>query len=186
MAAILDIQKIMTPEEEKFCKMVAMGVTYSEAFKTNFPERAAKCKNVTSAAYSMLQKVHIATFIKELVEARKNTAIESMQWTREKSIENLSYVINVCKNDIAKIQKAREEELQFLIGAMEDPNQTPAQVKQIIQNMLKLRQKSDINKVQIAGIVDAVAELNQMCGFNETNINMNRPITFDGEAEILE
>lgn len=183
--AILDLRQILTPEEESFCRDVAMGKTYTEAFKTHFPERAGVCKNVTSAAYSMTQKVHIATHIKDLMEARKEVAIEGMRWTREKSIEALNYVINVCKNDIQKVQKAQEEELQFLLECTQDPDKSPSDIQDIVREMLKLRKRSSINKVQVAGIIDAVAELNTMHGFNETNINHNAPVTFIGE-EYLE
>lgn len=184
MNAIMSLNHILTPEEENFCKMVAYGMTYKEAFQKNFPERASKCKNLTSAAYSMTQKVHIAEMIKKLVEARNKSTIESMAWTREKSIEALNYIINVCKNDITKIQKAREEELQFLIDCMNDPSNTESDIKEILQKMLRIRQKSDINKVQIAGIVDAVSELNLMHGFNETNVNNMHAITFTGEEDL--
>lgn len=179
---IINVADILTPEEEQFCKDVANGISYTEAFLKNFPERASKCRHVTSAAYSMTQKIKIASFIKDLVAARRSVAIESMQWTREKSIEALNYVINVCKNDIEKIHRARQDELQFLLNCMEDPTKSDVEIKTITQKMLKLQQKSEINKVQISGIIDAITELNSMHGYNETNLNVNSPVTFTGEA----
>ena len=140
---IINVADILTPEEEQFCKDVAKGISYTEAFLKNFPERASKCRHVTSAAYSMTQKIKIASFIKDLVAARRSVAIESMQWTREKSIEVLNYVINVCKNDIEKIHRARQDELQFLLNCMEDPTKSEVEIKTITQQMLRLQQKSD-------------------------------------------
>ena len=44
------------------------------------------------------------------------------------------------------------------------------------------RLEQEINKVQISGIIDAITELNSMHGYNETNLNVNSPVTFTGEA----
>lgn len=184
--SLINTNFILTQEEDNFCKAIAMGETYTKAFHTFFPERAAACKNPTSAAYHLTQKVQIAATIRKYVQAREKASIESMEWTREKSVETLNYVINVCKNDIHKIQQARKEELQFLMDCMDDPNNTPENTKHILQQMLKLQQKSDITKIQIAGIVDAVSELNLMHGYNENNVNMNHGVTFTGEDDILE
>ena len=65
---------------------------------------------------------------------------------------------------------------------MEDPTKSEVEIKTITQQMLRLQQKSEINKVQISGIIDAITELNSMHGYNETNLNVNSPVTFTGEA----
>lgn len=182
--ALIQFDKILSTEEIAFCKDVATGMTCTEAFKTHFPVRAAQCKHVTSAAFSLSKKPAVAAFITQLAEAQKQQEISSMVWTREQSIEALHYVINVCKNDITKIQRARHEELEYLKSIVDDPESTPAKVRQCIEKMIKLQQKSDINKVQIAGIIDAVSELNLMHGFNETNINNTKTISFCGEEDM--
>ena len=45
----------------------------------------------------------------------------------------------------------------------------------------KLRRASQVNN---KGIIDAVAELNKMQGFNEETINMNGTVVFAGEEEL--
>lgn len=63
---IINVADILTPEEEQFCKDVANGISYTEAFLKNFPERASKCRHVTSAAYSMTQKLKLHLLLKTL------------------------------------------------------------------------------------------------------------------------
>ena len=50
--------------------------------------------------------------------------------------------------------------------------------------MIKLRQKTHLNKIQVTGIVDAVSELNTMHGFNENNVNVNSAVSFVGEEDL--
>lgn len=184
MSTLINVNQILTEEEERFCQDVALGKGYKDSFIKHFPERASACRNVTSAAYSMIQKVHIATHIKDLVEARRKCSIQSMNWTREQATETLNYVINVCQNDIEKVQRARQEELTFLADCLNDEEKTKQEIEGIVQKMLNIQKKSSINKVQIAGIIDAVAELNSMYGYNEHNVNVNSPVTFVGEAQL--
>lgn len=65
---------------------------------------------------------------------------------KRKSIEALNYVINVCKNDIEKIHRARQDELQFLLNCMEDPTKSEVEIKTITQQMLKLQQNLKLIK----------------------------------------
>ena len=44
--------------------------------------------------------------------------------------------------------------------------------------------KSHLNKIQISGITDAIAELNTMHGFNESNVNINSAVSFVGEEDL--
>jgi hypothetical protein len=102
-------------------------------------------------------------------------------WTREQSIETLRYVIDINKKDLERINKAFEEELEMLQKLMqEDPEKAPLYLEQILKQR-KLRRASKVNN---QGIIDAVAELNKMQGFNEETINMNGTVVFTGEEEL--
>ena len=102
-------------------------------------------------------------------------------WTREQAIETLRYVIDVNKKDLERINKAFEEELEMLQKLMqEDPEKAPLYLEQILKQR-KLRRASKVNN---QGIIDAVAELNKMQGFNEETINMNGTVIFTGEEDL--
>ena len=73
--------------------------------------------------------------------------------------------------------------MQFLEEQINETSD-PAEIRRLVNKMIKLRQKSHLNKIQISGITDAIAELNTMHGFNESNVNINSAVSFVGEEDL--
>ena len=64
--------------------------------------------------------------------------------------------------------------------------ENPENAAVLVQLMLKQRKSRRASQVNNKGIIDAVAELNKMQGFNdnEETINMNGTVIFTGEEEL--
>lgn len=180
---LISIKDIRSEEEEGFCMDIALGAGYAEAFKHWFPERAVKVKSLGASGYQLAQRPKMANRIMELVKAREDQNTKALEWTRTKSIEKLHYVINCCQAEINRVNKAFEDELQFLEEQINETSD-PAEIRKLVNKMIKLRQKSHLNKIQISGITDAIAELNTMHGFNESNVNINSAVSFVGEEDL--
>jgi len=129
----------------------------------------------------LLKNEKVKARYEQLLNKMREKEQEKTMWTREQAIETLRYVIDVNKKDLERINKAFEEELEMLQKLMqEDPEKAPLYLEQILKQR-KLRRASKVNN---QGIIDAVAELNKMQGFNEETINMNGTVIFTGEEEL--
>lgn len=118
---------------------------------------------------------------KELLEIYRKDEQENALWTRENSIKSLKYVINQNKIDLERTQEAYEQELDYLIQQIEEhPESAPLYTRMLVEARKQRRMANVYNK----GIVDAVAELNKMQGFNEETINLNGTVIFEAEEEL--
>ena len=171
----------LTKPQEIFIQELLKGNTQRQAYLKAYPSRKNWKENSLDAAASTLFKNNkVRKRYDELLKMREEETKKTM-WTREQSIETLRYVIDVNKRDLERINKAFEEELEALQKLMqENPEKAPQYLKEILKQR-KLRRASKVNN---QGIIDAVAELNKMQGFNEETINMNGTVIFTGEEEL--
>jgi len=172
----------LTKPQEIFIQELLKGNTQRQAYLKAYPSKKKWKENSIDAAASTLfknDKVHKR--YEQLLNHMREEETKKTMWTREQSIETLRYVIDVNKKDLERINKAFEEELEALQKLMqEDPEKAP----QYLQQILKQRKLRRASKVNNQGIIDAVAELNKMQGFNEETINMNGTVIFTGEEEL--
>jgi len=140
-----------------------------------------KENSIDAAASTLFKNDKVRKRYDELLQQVREEETKKTMWTREQSIETLKYVIEVNKKDLERINKAFEEELEVLQKLMqEEPEKAPQYLREILKQR-KLRRASQVNN---QGIIDAVAELNKMQGFNEETINMNGTVIFTGEEEL--
>ena len=172
----------LTKPQEIFIQELLKGNTQRQAYLKAYPSRKNWKENSLDAAASTLFKNNkVRKRYDELLNKMREEETKKTMWTREQSIETLRYVIDVNKKDLERINKAFEEELEALQKLMqEDPEKAPLYLQQI----LRQRKSRRASKVNNQGIIDAVAELNKMQGFNEETINMNGTVIFTGEEEL--
>ena len=172
----------LTKPQEIFIQELLKGNTQRQAYLKAYPSKKKwKESSLDSAASSLLKNEKVKARYEQLLNKMREKEQEKTMWTREQAIETLRYVIDVNKKDLERINKAFEEELEMLQKLMqEDPEKAPLYLEQILKQR-KLRRASKVNN---QGIIDAVAELNKMQGFNEETINMNGTVIFTGEEEL--
>lgn len=172
----------LTKPQEIFIQELLKGNTQRQAYLKAYPSRKNWKENSLDAAASTLFKNNkVRKRYDELLNKMREEETKKTMWTREQSIETLRYVIDVNKRDLERINKAFEEELEALQKLMqENPEKAPQYLKEILKQR-KLRRASKVNN---QGIIEAVAELNKMQGFNEETINMNGTVIFTGEEEL--
>ena len=182
MARSKHLDDRLTKAQEIFVQELLKGNTQRQAYLKACPSKKKwKESSLDSAASSLLKNEKVKERYEELLYNMREKEQEKTMWTREQSIQTLRYVIDVNKKDLERINKAFEEELEVLQKLMmEDPEKAPVYLQQI----LKQRKSRRASKVNNQGIIDAVAELNKMQGFNEETINMNGTVIFEGEEEL--
>ncbi len=172
----------LTKPQEIFIQELLKGNTQRQAYLKAYPSRKKwKENSIDAAASTLFKNDKVRKRYEQLLNKMREEETKKTMWTREQSIETLRYVIDVNKKDLERINKAFEEELEALQKLMqEDPEKAPQYLKEILKQR-KLRRASKVNN---QGIIDAVAELNKMQGFNEETINMNGIVVFTGEEEL--
>lgn len=172
----------LTKPQEIFIQELLKGNTQRQAYLKAYPSKKKwKESSLDTAASNLLKNDKVKTRYEQLLNNMREKEQEKTMWTREQSIETLRYVIDVNKKDLERINKAFEEELEMLQKLMmEDPEKAPL----YLQLILKQRKSRRASQVNNKGIIDAVAELNKMQGFNEETINMNGTVVFTGEEEL--
>lgn len=173
---------VLTERQEIFVQELVKGNTQRQAMLKAYPSRKNwKENSIDAAASTLFKNDKVRKRYDELLQQVREVETKKTMWTREESIETLRYVIDVNKKDLERINRAFEEELEVLQKLMmEDPEKAPLYLQQI----LKQRKSRRASKVNNQGIIDAVAELNKMQGFNEETINMNGTVIFTGEEEL--
>jgi len=174
----------LTVNQETFVNQLALGKTQREAYKIAYPNSVNwNDSSIDSQASRLFKRPQVKSRYEELISEIRANEQENTMWTREESIATLRYVIDKNKEDLERINKAHEEELEFLLKAASEETD-PAKIQALILGALKKRQQRRISGVHNGGIVSAVAELNKMQGFNEENINMNQAVYFTGEDKL--
>lgn len=172
----------ITKQQEIFVQSLIEGDSQRKAYIKAYPSRKKwKDNSIDCEASKLFNQPKIKQWYDDLLQQVREEETKKTMWTREQSIETLRYVIDINKKDLERINKAFEEELEVLQKLMqEDPEKAPLYLQQILKQR-KSRRASQVNN---KGIIDAVAELNKMQGFNEETINMNGTVVFEGEDEL--
>lgn len=177
-------KQAITPQEEIFLQEILKGNSQRKAYIKAYPKRASwKPGTLDTQASLLFKKEKIRKRYDELLVAFREEEVEKTQWTREQSITTLRYIIDKNRQDLERIQAAADEEIDLLLQQIQ---QEPEKAVLLTQMVVKQRKQRRISAIHNSGIVDAVAELNKMQGYNEANINMNGTVIFSGEDELQE
>lgn len=172
----------LTKQEEVFVNGLAQGLSQRQAYLKAYPKRRKwKENSLDNHACLIRKKPKVSQRYAELMETLRAEEQAKTKWTREQSIETLRFVVDKNKEDLERINRAAEEEVEMLLQLMQDhPEKAPEFAKQL----LKQKKQRRISGIHNGGIIGAVAELNKMQGFNEETINLNGAVVFSGEDEL--
>lgn len=172
----------LTKKQEIFVQALVRGLSQRKALLKAYPNRKNwKENSLDSVASVMFKNPKIKQRYDELIEKVRERETKKTLWSREESIENLRYVVEMNRQDLERAYEAHEEELEILQDLMEkNPKDANKYLKKILKQK-KQRMASDINN---KGITGAVAELNKMQGYNEETLTLNTPVIFTGEDEL--
>lgn len=172
----------ITKQQEIFINELIKGATQRQAYLKAYPDRKNwKGSSLDVQASKLFKKDKIRQRYDELLSQIREREQKKTIWTREESIETLKYIIEINKRDLERIQKAMDDELEFL---QQQLIEQPERVVELVEQLIKKRKSRVASQVNNKGIIEAVAELNRMQGFNEETINLNGTVVFTGEDEL--
>lgn len=189
----------VTPQEEMFLQEIHRGATQVEAYKLAYP-KSIKWKHNT------IKSKASALFNKEVVQARNNDMLKSLQvieqkktgWTRETSREVLENLILINMSELQRIDNAymREREADLLAlkacqKIIEDENSKKGQVEDAMKDIIKINSKMinrdkerRISAVHNDAVINAVRGINDMYGYNENNLDMAGVVVFKNKNKL--
>lgn len=172
----------LTRNQENFVQELLKGYNQSQAMLNAYPTRKTwKPASIAAAASAMFANKKIKARYNELIERARENETKKTLWTREQAVKYLRYTAEVNKKDIERRESGFTDELEMLLElAKKHPKNSAFYISEALNNRKTPRATTVNNK----GIIDAVAELNKMFGFNEENINMNNAVVFKGEDEL--
>lgn len=175
-------KEVISPQEETFIQQLLKGETQRKSFCKAFPNRANwKPSAIDSAASKLFKDDRIFKRYNELLNAFREQETEKTGWTREQSIETLRYVIDRNVQDLDRIHKAYDDELEFILRQMEE---NPVEAMKYTRQLISAKKSRRVSLIHNTGITGAVAELNKMQGFNEETVNLTGAVVFTGEDQM--
>lgn len=171
----------LTPKQEKFVELIMEGKSQYEAYIEAYPKAKKWQRNTVDSRASVLVKnKKIAKRLEEYNEIRK----KKIEWTRDRALNEINYVLDINKKDIERMVYAYEEDLQrkelelqkwvqLLTVENIDTNRVQSHINQILDDMSDIRKKRRVSGINTAGILNAAKLLNRMYGFDTTKVEVN-------------
>lgn len=132
--------------------------------------------------------------IKARIEELRKKDIAKVEWTRQRALNEINYVLDMNKKDMERIAEAYQQDLdrkdyelqqwvQLLTVDNVDTQQVKAHINQLLDEMSDIRKRRRVNAVNTNGILNAARTLNRMYGFDITKVEINPQ---DEEREEME
>lgn len=132
--------------------------------------------------------------IKARIEELRKKDIAKVEWTRQRALNEINYVLDMNKKDMERIAEAYQQDLdrkdyelqqwvQLLTVDNIDTKQVQAHINQLLDEMSDIRKRRRVNAVNTNGILNAARTLNRMYGFDITKVEINPQ---DEEREEME
>ena len=122
--------------------------------------------------------------IKARIEELRKKDIAKVEWTRQRALNEINYVLDMNKKDMERIAEAYQQDLdrkdyelqqwvQLLTVDNVDTQQVKAHINQLLDEMSDIRKRRRVNAVNTNGILNAARTLNRMYGFDITKVEIN-------------
>lgn len=132
--------------------------------------------------------------IKARIEELRKKDIAKVEWTRQRALNEINYVLDMNKKDMERIAEAYQQDLdrkdyelqqwvQLLTVDNVDTKHVQAHINQLLDEMSDIRKRRRVNAVNTNGILNAARTLNRMYGFDITKVEINPQ---DEEREEME
>lgn len=174
----------LTPKQEKFVDGILQGKTQYQSYIEAYPTSKKWTRlSIDSAANHLMNNNKIITRLKELGWRDK----KKVEWTRQKALETINYVMEVNKQDIERIVEAYNTEIDLYEMKLVEKGQelavaqSPRQAMQIAKEMqditehiAKLKKQKRTNGTNVHGIYEGAKILNRMFGFDITKVEIHQ------------
>lgn len=184
----------LTPKQELFAQEIAKGKSQRQAYYEAYPKsKKWKVETVDAQASRLANNNKVLIRLDEL----KKIAEKKIEWTRNRALNEINYVLEMNKADMERINEAyqieidlHEAKLMELANLMIVPNIDTRKVALEMQHhtseiarLKKIRRTSSVNT---NGILSAARVLNRMYGFDITKVEINDSDTERKEVEKLD
>ena len=175
----------LTPKQEKFVECILEGRTQYESYITAYPNAKNWERNsIDCNASQLMSDTKILQRLKELGWKDK----EKIEWTRQKALETINYVMDMNKQDMERIAEACQTEIdiwearlsskgQEMINAIDNPSkqiQIAKEMQDITELIQKLKKQRRTNSTNIKGIFEGAKILNRMFGLDITKVEVKQ------------
>lgn len=180
----------LTQKQERFCQEIASGKSQREAYRIAYPNSEHYLENTVDSRASVLMKNK--KVIKRLDELRDKMN-HKIEWNRTRALNEINYVLEMNKKDMARIEDAYQNEIDMLEGKIlqitasisecKDMKQVITKTKEvqdISEKIAKLKKQKRVNSTNINGILNATKILNRMYGLDITKVEVT---TSDAERD---
>lgn len=174
----------LTPKQQKFVDNILQGKTQYESYLIAYPIAKNWQRNTVDSRASVLMTNK--KIIKRLEEAGYKQE-KKIMWTRQKALETINYVMDVNREEMERINKAYEDEIQLLnVSIMElsqqmaeekDPRRIYGIAKQMQQLTAEIALKNKqrrTNSINVKGIFEGAKILNRMFGYDITKVEIKQ------------
>lgn len=174
--------KVLTRPQEVFIHRLVDGMTQRQAYLKAYPARKKwKDISIDSTASELLKSPRVQARYQEVLKEMRLDEQSKSKWSRDQSIRSLREVIDRNEQDLVRIGRTYEEELDEL---QKKVLLEPEKASWYVGLMIERNKERRVSSVHNTGIIGAVSELNRMQGFNEENINLNQSVVFFGEDKL--
>lgn len=172
----------LTPKQELFVEEIAKGKSQRQAYYEAYPRsRKWKERHVDSQASVLMKNPKVAKRLEEL----KKLTEKKVEWTRNRALNTINYVLEMNQKDMERINQAydeelnlKEQELQQWVSVLSmenvDVSKVQTNIRRVmdeITNLKKIRRTSSVNT---RGIYEGARLLNRMFGFDITKVEINQ------------
>lgn len=174
--------KELTAKQEKFCQEIANGKTQRQAMLVAYPSRGSWTNESLDVCACNLMKNNK---VKLRIEELRSRMEQKIEWNRTRALNEINYVLEMNKKDMARIQDAYQDEIDMLEGKIlqitssiaecKDMKQVIAKTKEvqdISEKIAKLKKQKRVNSTNINGILNATKILNRMYGLDITKVEV--------------
>lgn len=177
------VKKELTQQQKIFVNEILKGSSRKEAFVKAYPLTINwKDNTINARAYAMMQNPTIKA---QLDKANKRERIKA-QWTRERALEEINYILDINRKDIDRISQAYDEDISLQLAKLESlgtrletedlDDKERADIEKSIElaanKIISLKKQRRVNSVNINGILNAAKVLNRMFGYDITRVEV--------------
>lgn len=161
----------LTPAQRKFLEcMVDKEMPGNQALVEAYPTWANKTiQQQRAQVCCIMKKPKIQAIYNEMMENKREALVAEAKWTRDTAIEALKYIYNVNRQEHERVDETYNQHIDFLLMKIE-ASADLVEKQKLLDNILKLRKERRASQINNNAMIQAVAELNKMHGYNSERL----------------
>ena len=180
---------LLSAEGEKYATLRAMGYSPTGAIRAigGTGLRHGKVDGKARAKAARFENDPLVkNRIDELVFNARAELERTATWTREKAVVALELLVRENVREVQRLSTAVSEEIDSLVDKLESEELSPAEERDVIEQLEKVKRRRVLSSITNQGITNGVAELNKMFGFSETTVKHDHQVSFIGEENLMD